>query len=265
MAGTSAMMTRKGAGIAAGASALPCVCRVLTLWRKNDEQSGSPLSLEELAELTGALTEKERARVDELSRLYKAPVSEPEEAIYPFDASEIAELEQIAAELEAGFTASAATSAPHVRVKRWGIGGMSVYNPTKKRPPPQKRQSEQSLRRQPLPRQPPPLRPPQRHHLRLTAGQEIRQAYWVRRYEEAADDSPEKFYLDLLRKGPGKDSWNYLVAPRESFPLNDTWVTRMNALKLESLPHEFSGKIEVASRDAAKAPGGQSGHRSTTR
>lgn len=258
MAGTSAMMTRKGAGIAASASALLgslAYAGYLLFGEKNDEQGGSPLSLEELAELTGALTEKERALVDELSRLHKAPVSEPEEAIYPFDVSEIAELEQIAAELDAAFTGAIDTSVPHSRLKRWAIGERSVYNPAKKTTTttkaPVRAKPATTTTTTTTTAQPPVTTPP----APTTVGPEIRQAYWRRRYEEMAESSPEKFYLDLLRKGPGNDSWNYLVAPRESFPLNDTWVTRMNALKLESLPHEFSDKIEVASRDAAKAPG----------
>ncbi|MGY5956523.1 Dermonecrotoxin of the Papain-like fold [Kosakonia sp. AX9b] len=264
MAGASALMTRRGAGIATGASALLgslAYASYLLFGNRGGEQNETPLTLDELAELTGALTEDERALVEELYLLHETHISQPEEETYPFSESEIAEIEQIAAELEAEFAASVETPVAHSRSKRWAIGGLAVYNP--------KKTNTVTTTRAPVKARPvrattttttaKPTTVTTPSTTPSTEDQETRQEYWSRRYEETAEQSPEKFYLNLLRNGGGKNTWSYLVAPRESFPLNDTWVTRMDALKLESLPQEFSAKIALASQDAAKEPNVKAG------
>ncbi|SCB72226.1 Dermonecrotoxin of the Papain-like fold [Kosakonia oryzendophytica] len=207
--------------------------------RQEDE---STAAYEQLAEMTGLLTEDERAVLDTLFHSIPPSTSEPvnslpEEILQPYSKAEMDELIALVAELEADDTADSptematipVTGEPHgVRVKRSQPTVPSATVDTTATMIAANSTATQSA---------------------------SRQAYWAKRYEEAKEDNSEKTLFALLKAGPQPSGKYSLAAPRESFPLRDAWYTRMDQLNIDSFEDVYREKLLQISVETANDMG----------
>lgn len=204
--------------------------------QREDERAAA---YEQLAELTGMLTEDERAVLDTLLHSIPARAPEPvnslpEEVLQPYSKAEMDELIALVAELEADDTGARPTEMAKIP------GTANLHGARAKRSLPIVPSATVDTTATTI-------------AANSTASQSAsRQAYWAKRYEEAKEGNREKTLFGILKAGPQPSHHYSLAAPRESFPLRDAWYTQMDQLGIDSLDDVYKGKmLQLAAETAS--------------
>lgn len=255
----ASQVSPRGAAQTVGATAL--LAGLSYAWYSMFGRSGdeNAAAYERLAELTGMLTEDERALIDSLfPERHAAPVAEPAS---PFSANEIAELEAIVAELADNDSSSAFSSDDIASQPSEGATAMAEESPLAvksraKRSLPMTESLvagetgvkmalvEPSVTTEAAASTNTTVSANVTASANTTAEPEPRSAYWAEEYKAAKNGTLEQSIFLMLSAGPKPGDRGSLYVPRESFPLADAWFTRMDELKVGTFRQEFQQEIE---------------------
>lgn len=260
----ASQVSPRGAAQTVGATAL--LAGLSYAWYSMFGRSGdeNAAAYERLAELTGMLTEDERALIDSLfPERHAAPLAEPAS---PFSANEIAELEAIVAELADNDISSAFSSDDIASQPSESATAMAEESPLAvksraKRSLPMRESlvaGETGVKRVQVE---PSVTTEAAASTNATVSANVtasasanatvepepRSAYWAEEYKAAKNGTLEQSIFLMLSAGPKPGERGSLYVPRESFPLADAWFTRMDELKVGTFRQEFQQEIEEES------------------